>query len=541
MIGPVLAIWGPELAWRGLRNANFRRYPVIRTAFGKIALIALTTAVAGVAMVGCSGDNSSKKTDGGQVADGKQGGLGLNLQPVSGVLVNVVSYKVTQGAAGAVVKAGNLSVPGNESTFSFGVPLPVGTGYVLSLEAVSVDGKVTCAGSAGPFNILANQSSDITPTLTCTDISTGQPIVDVNVVTTACPDITFDYVIATPSHADVGKTIALFSNAVSASATALKYSWQIATPAVGSFANPLLKDPVLTCNNQGENVVVTVTADNNECTKSLTTKISCANVLCGNGVLDPGESCDKALDATCPTDCKIECGDGVIEGSEACEPPNTASCKADCSVRVAECLDGFLTAPEQCDPTAGSANCDQTCKPVAGPAVCGNGQVEAGETCDNGAAGNYVIADCGGAWGPQTAIAEGGRTDDCNVITPAACLACENGSECAELVGTALLSGNAAEGPAVGTSRAALYNEVLDCVRDTHCATGLIVDCYCGTASSAACDAGNGNGACRTQIERGVETVNPSDVQARLTNLTLGGGLAMARVACDQNNCGQCL
>lgn len=519
---------------------------MIRSAFGKFALIALTTAVAGAAMVSCSSDTSSKKTGGGELADGKHGQIGLNLQPVSGVLINVVAYKVTQGAT--VVKAGNLPVPGTGADFSFGVPLLVGTGYTLSLEAVSVDGKVTCAGSAGPFDIVANQGVDITPTLTCTDITTGLPYVDVNVVTSACPDITFDYVVATPSATDVGKTISLLSNAVSASATALTYSWQLATASVGTFVNPLLKDATLTCANDGQNVLVTVTADNGECTKSLSTKISCANVLCGNGTVDPGETCDKATDPTCPTDCTQVCGDGKVEGTETCEPGNTNVCGADCKARPPVCGDTFVTAPEACDPSAtpngapAGSTCNADCT-VTGPAPvveCGNGIVEAGETCDN-AAGNYLIADCGGKWGPETALAQGGRVDDCNVITPAACLACENASECAELVGTALLSGNAIEGPALGTPRPALYNEVLDCVRDTHCATGLIIDCYCGTASGAACDAGNGNGACRTQIERGVETTNPSDVQARLTNLTLGGGLAMARVQCDQNNCTQCL
>lgn len=518
---------------------------MIRTAFGKFALIALTTAVAGGAMVGCSGDNSSKKTDGGEIADGKRGELGLNLQPVSGVVVNVVSYRVTKGAT--VVKSGNIPVPGNETNFSFGVPLPVGTDYVLSLEAVSVDGKVTCAGSAGPFNIIANQSVDITPTLSCTDITTGQPIIDVDVVTTACPDITFDYVIATPRSQDVGKSIALYSNAVSASATALSYSWQIATASVGTFTNGALKDATLNCAGEGNNVLVTVTADNGECTKSLSTKISCANVLCGNGTVDPGETCDKAIDPTCPADCTQVCGDGIVEGTETCEPANTNVCTATCTARPIECNDGWLSPGEACDPSVtpsgapAGTTCSSTCA-VIEPARCGDGILQAGETCDNGpTASNYAISNCGGSWGPESALAEGGRVNDCNVITPAACLACETASECSELISTSLLSGNAVEGPAVGTSRAALYNEVLDCVRDTHCATGLVVDCYCGTASGAQCDAGNGNGVCRAVIERGVETTNPADVQARLTNVTLGGGLALARVQCDQNNCTQCL
>jgi hypothetical protein len=492
----------------------------------------------------CSSEPGQKPAASRSDVESDSGKIGLSLMPVSGVIINTVSYKVTRGVAGPLVKSGSVPVPGLDASFSFGLSLPTGTGYVLSLEAVSVDGKVVCAGSAGPFDILANQTAQITPTLTCVDISTGQTLIDVDVVTTACPDITFDYVLATPSAANVGQTISLFSSAVSASATPLTYSWQIAAPAVGSFTNPLLKDAQLKCNADGQNVVVKVTASNGECTKSLSTKVSCANVLCGDGVVGPEESCDKALDPTCPADCIIECGDGIVEGTETCEPPNGVTCSATCSLIPIVCGDGVLSPGEICDwsanPTGAPAGvpCESTCM-IAPIVHCGDGFIGAGETCDP--LTPYTVDDCGGPWGPATAPAGGGRDNDCTPITPAACLSCENASECAELVGTALLSGNATEGPAQGVSRKALYNEVLDCVHDTHCASGLIVDCYCGTVSSSQCDAGNGNGACRASIERGVETTNPSDVQARLTNLTLGGGLAMARVACDQNNCTQCL
>jgi hypothetical protein len=499
---------------------------VIRTAFGKVALLALTTAMAAGAVVGCSGDVTDKPASGGVVADGKHGQVGLNLVPVSGVTINVVSYKVTQGAGGAVVKSGNLPVPGTASEFSFGVPLPVGTGYVLSLEAVSTDGKVTCAGGAGPFNVTANQTIDITPTLTCTDITTGQTASTVEVTTSACPDISFDYVIATPKGTDVGKSISLLSNATSASSATLKYSWKLATASVGTFSNPLIKDTSLHCDAQGDNVKVTVTADNGECTKSLSTTVSCANVLCGNGVLDAGETCDKALDPACPADCTAQCGDGVVEYHETCEPPNTAACKADCTARPASCSDGFVTPPEACDPTAtpngapAGATCNADCT-VSQPASCGDGIVTAPETCDNPGGDNYAIANCGDSWGA-------GSKNDCQVITSASCASCEAGSECAELTDPAILS---------TAARKELFWKTLDCVRDTGCATGLALDCYCGTVSSAQCDAGNGNGVCKSIIEASLETTNPTEIVNRFSNPTLGGGLALALIACDKNNC----
>ena len=512
-------------------------------SFGKVALLALTTAVAGAAMVGCSSDSDSSKTDGSSASDGKLGQVGLNLQPVSGVIINTISYSVTQGQGGAVVKAGNLPVPGTGKDFSFGVPLPVGTGYYLTLSGATANGDTTCAGGFGPFNITANTSVDITPVLTCTNITTGQPVVIVDVETTACPDISFDYVVATPTAADVGSAISVLSNAVSASAKPLTYQWSLSTPAVGAFTPPTAKDASLACNAAGTGVTVTVTANNGECSKSLSTKVSCVNVLCGNGVVDPGETCDKAISATCPADCTVACGDGVVEGTETCEPPNTAACSATCGPRATVCGDGFITGTEPCDTAAvpTGAPAGRTCLSTAGVctlsdpvAVCGDGIVSAGETCDNAGGNNYALNNCGDIWGTG---AIDGSANDCNVITSAACATCEAGSECAELTDSSILSGNAVEGPATGTSRKDLYNKTLDCVRDTACAVGNVLDCYCGTVSSATCDAGNGNGVCKAVIEQALETTNPTEVSNRLSNVTLGGGLALARVACDKNNC----
>jgi hypothetical protein len=54
---------------------------------------------------------------------------------------------------------------------------------------------------------------------------------------------------------------------------------------------------------------------------------------CGDGVVDPGESCDLGPDnawelAECQPDCTFnECGDGYIGLDEACEPP---ACSPDC-------------------------------------------------------------------------------------------------------------------------------------------------------------------------------------------------------------------
>jgi hypothetical protein len=94
---------------------------------------------------------------------------------------------------------------------------------------------------------------------------------------------------------------------------------------------------------------------------------------CGNGVVEPGERCDAQIaagrDGACPT--AADCDDGnpctvdAVLGS---------GCQVTCSHRI---IDG--PAPgDGCCPAAGlGRNVDSDC-----PAVCGNGVVEAGETCD---------------------------------------------------------------------------------------------------------------------------------------------------------------
>jgi hypothetical protein len=173
----------------------------------------------------------------------------------------------------------------------------------------------------------------------------------------------------------------------------------------------------------------------------------------------------------------------------------------------------------------------------AGGAACGNRVVETGEHCDHESGNNYLADDCGDIWGGSTGV--NGSENDCSLITPADCSFCEKATDCAELTDplARLLATKAEQGPAAGQTRFALYNEVLDCIRDTKCAANTGLDCYCGDAAEADCDAGKGDGKCRAQIERGLETTDPREVTNRFTNVAFGGGLALARISCDRLYC----
>jgi cysteine-rich repeat protein len=95
------------------------------------------------------------------------------------------------------------------------------------------------------------------------------------------------------------------------------------------------------------------------------------------------------------------CGDGEVSGPEQCEPPGTPGCSATCRFRslsvpdagtspdsaTAEpppawgvCGDGEVEAREECDD--GNRDSEDGCSSDCRSEQCGNGRVDPGETCD---------------------------------------------------------------------------------------------------------------------------------------------------------------
>ena len=95
--------------------------------------------------------------------------------------------------------------------------------------------------------------------------------------------------------------------------------------------------------------------------------------VCGDGAVDPGEECDDGNDVdtdTCTAACLLPfCGDGLLHvGVEACEGVE---------------LGGQTCATLGFD--AGELACQGTCEfDTSACSACGNGVLEAGETCDDG-------------------------------------------------------------------------------------------------------------------------------------------------------------
>ncbi len=116
---------------------------------------------------------------------------------------------------------------------------------------------------------------------------------------------------------------------------------------------------------------------------------------CGNGRLDTGETCDPP--ETCPTSCDDSnpCTQDVLAGS-------AQRCNAACShTPIQECRDGDGCCPAGCDHSS-----DGDCS-----ALCGNEQIDEGETCDPPASCPVSCDDSN----PCTQDSMSGSADQCNL------------------------------------------------------------------------------------------------------------------------------
>ena|GEM_PF-6509968 len=153
---------------------------------------------------------------------------------------------------------------------------------------------------------------------------------------------------------------------------------------------------------------------------------------CGNGVVDPQETCDTAIAAGSPGACPASCNDNVACTSDTLE--NEGKCTARCTNTITTmCQAGDGCCPSTCTPAMDS-DCSTT---------CGDGKLDANEQCD-------------------TAIAPG-MAGSCPT-------ACNDGLTC---TGNLLLNGSSC-----GAECA--YPNIVGCVdADGCCPAGCVADSDC--------------------------------------------------------------
>ncbi len=108
---------------------------------------------------------------------------------------------------------------------------------------------------------------------------------------------------------------------------------------------------------------------------------------CGNGTIDPGEDCDQgALNGDPSSCCTAACGFVTAGASCAdgdfCTQPDTCDGNGTCSGPVVDCDDANPCTDDACNSQAGGFLCVHTNNGSCIGPNCGNGVVDAGETCD---------------------------------------------------------------------------------------------------------------------------------------------------------------
>ncbi len=184
-------------------------------------------------------------------------------------------------------------------------------------------------------------------------------------------------------------------------------------------------------------------SDGDDCTEDvLSGQAAECDVVCTNPVIDTcthaDGCCPAGCDSTNDNDCTSVCGNGVLEIGETCDPP--ASCPSSCSDGDVCTQDVMTGAAADCDVLCANPVID-TCIHADGccPAgcnntndsdcavVCDNGVVESGETCDPRSSCPSSCADAD----PCTQDIMSGQAADCNVTcSNPAISACTNGDGC---------------------------------------------------------------------------------------------------------------
>ena len=228
---------------------------------------------------------------------------------------------------------------------------------------------------------------------------------------------------------------------------------------------------------------------------------------CGNGTLDPGETCEKTGSAKpCPTNC---------DDANACTLDATSGSAANCNVQCTHTPITQAKAGDGCCPTGATANNDSDC-----PARCGNGVIEPGETCEDG---NQTAGD-----GCQNCKMET-QAQICKVRVNAttACGECSCNKCTSQLL--------ACQG-AMDANDAKVCGDMVDCARSSGCRDTA---CLCGTTDVVTCALApsTANGPCIAQVYAAGKTMDPATASSRASSPNYPLGRANMVGSCVMANC----
>jgi hypothetical protein len=453
---------------------------MIRNSARFTTLLAATALLGGAMAVNCS-----------KSSDNNSGVVRLALHVDPNFTVNSVHWQINSSTT-MDIKHGDINTSDINSTASVDTSCPTGSGYRVVMTATATDtmgNSVPCTGTspAPGFNVTAGGSVMVGVSLVCggsTPPPTDQGHVVVNGTIVAgdnCPVVTSWMV--SPLQTSAGKLIDVAATATDAdiaTGQTISYLW---TADSGSFVMPTSASTQYTCG--APTLTVTGTRINPPHTLTFTVKDS-YTTPCSASVVFSVDCVQAGV-----------CGNGIIEPGETCDPPNGTNCNANCQT-VAFCGDSIVTPPETCDQGAANLPAGTTYGTAAAHCVGGTGAGACqnvpfcGDGIVNGPAGTEQCDP-----GP-TPTAQCDAMCHSHVVCPGAgppvdaCLACEQADtlDCGPLI-TSVPGGVACfgcDGFAMGSAPQLHCAALLTCIRGSACMAGDDpTPCLCGALSAGNC------------------------------------------------------
>lgn len=229
---------------------------------GRVALVAVSAAMA---VLGC---------DGGPGTDGADanGAVGIALQVAPGLAVASVGYTITGPAAYA--RTGTITVADSATLAAVISPVPVGTGYALSLDATTIDGQTTCAGAA-TFDVTARATTIVSVHLLCHETPRNGGVL-VNGTINVCPVVDGIDTGSIGSSGGSAFAVTAIAHDVDHGPSSLGYAWAASS---GTFSDASASNPTFTCASAGP-VTLTVTVSDGDptagCPDTRTATVTCA-------------------------------------------------------------------------------------------------------------------------------------------------------------------------------------------------------------------------------------------------------------------------
>jgi hypothetical protein len=212
--------------------------------------------------LGCSTHAPTSDPDGGS--------FGLGLQVASGATLSNASYTI-EGPNG-FLSAGSVAVGASPDVPVTVSHLPLGSGYLLSIDATASDGVTVCSGSTS-FDVADSAATfSVIVHLDC-----AVPSGDVNVQATLniCPVI--DGIDASPTDVKRGgvSQLTLFAHDSDTGPSSLSYSWAVNGIKLARQTAPTLS---FTCTSRGDVTITAGVSDGDPdptCADSSAVKVTC--------------------------------------------------------------------------------------------------------------------------------------------------------------------------------------------------------------------------------------------------------------------------